>query len=410
MADLVMVIEDEKEIRDLVRYNLERAGFRVAVAADGEEGLERVFASRPDAVVLDLMLPGRTGLEVLRELRAEPMTRDVPVIVLTARAAEMDKLLGFEHGADDYLTKPFSPRELVARVQALLRRARPAGGPQAVEAGPLRVDPGHARGLVPRPAAGPHAARVRPARVPGAPPRTRALPRGVAAQGLGLRLRGRHPHGGRPRAPPAGEAGQGRAPDRDGPGLRLQAGRAGRGPLSAVMDLSQRARLVAGHVLVVVVALALMTALEARRQREWVAQRTGVELERAARQVGGRPRRPRRPGGGRGAPRGRRWATASRSWTAPGVCSATPRCRPADWRRWRTTPTARRSRRRCAAAPGGRCGTAAPSAWTWSTSRCRGRGGAGGGRAPGRAVARRARPGPLAAAAARWCRRRWRCC
>ena len=141
MADLVMVVEDEKEIRDLVRYNLERAGFRVAVAADGEEGLERIFGSRPDAVVLDLMLPGRTGLEVLRELRAEPMTRDLPVIVLTARAAEMDKLLGFEHGADDYLTKPFSPRELVARVQALLRRARSAGGSAAVEAGPLRVDP-----------------------------------------------------------------------------------------------------------------------------------------------------------------------------------------------------------------------------------------------------------------------------
>ncbi len=141
MADLVMVIEDEKEIRDLVRYNLERAGFRVAAAADGEEGLQRVFGSRPDAVVLDLMLPGRTGLEVLRELRAEPMTRDLPVIVLTARAAEMDKLLGFEHGADDYLTKPFSPRELVARVQALLRRTRPAGGPPAVEAGPVRVDP-----------------------------------------------------------------------------------------------------------------------------------------------------------------------------------------------------------------------------------------------------------------------------
>src|SRR5512141_678310 len=138
MADLVMVIEDEKEIRDLVRYNLERAGFRVATAADGEEGLERIFASRPDAVVLDLMLPGRSGLEVLRELRGEPVTREVPVVVLTARAAEMDKLLGFEHGADDYLTKPFSPRELVARLQALLRRSRPAAAGRALEAGPLR--------------------------------------------------------------------------------------------------------------------------------------------------------------------------------------------------------------------------------------------------------------------------------
>jgi len=142
MADLVLVIEDEKEIRDLVRYNLERAGFRVAAAEDGEAGLERIFASCPDAVVLDLMLPGRSGLEVLREVRAEPMTRDLPVLVLTARAAEMDKLLGFEHGADDYLTKPFSPRELVARLQALLRRARPSRAPVLIEVGPLVVDPG----------------------------------------------------------------------------------------------------------------------------------------------------------------------------------------------------------------------------------------------------------------------------
>jgi len=135
-----MVIEDEKEIRDLVRYNLEKAGFRVATAADGEAGLEQLFASRPDALVLDLMLPGMNGLEIVRELRAEPLTQDLPVLVLTARSAEMDKLLGFEQGADDYLTKPFSPRELVARVKALLRRARPAGPGHRLEVGPLRVD------------------------------------------------------------------------------------------------------------------------------------------------------------------------------------------------------------------------------------------------------------------------------
>ena len=141
MAELVMVIEDEKEIRDLLRYNLERAGFRVASAADGEQGLERVFASRPDALVLDLMLPGRSGLEVLREVRGEATTRDVPVLVLTARGAEMDKLLGFEHGADDYLTKPFSVRELIARLQALLRRSRPVKTETAIENGELRIDP-----------------------------------------------------------------------------------------------------------------------------------------------------------------------------------------------------------------------------------------------------------------------------
>ena len=140
MPPLVMVIEDEKEIRDLVRYNLERAGFRVAVVGDGEEGLQRLFASRPDLLVLDLMLPGRNGLEILREVRGEATTRDLPVIVLTARSAEMDKLLGFEHGADDYLTKPFSPRELVARVQALLRRTQPGPEEGVVTVGGLVVN------------------------------------------------------------------------------------------------------------------------------------------------------------------------------------------------------------------------------------------------------------------------------
>ena len=140
MSELVMLIEDEKEIRDLVRYNLEKAGYRVASAGDGEEGLKQLFASRPDALVLDLMLPGMNGLEIMRELRAEPLTHDLPILVLTARSAEMDKLLGFEQGADDYLTKPFSPRELVARVNALLRRTRPSGPGKAIEAGPLSVD------------------------------------------------------------------------------------------------------------------------------------------------------------------------------------------------------------------------------------------------------------------------------
>jgi DNA-binding response OmpR family regulator len=140
MSELVMVIEDEKEVRDLVRYNLERSGYRVSAIGDGEDGLERVFASRPDLVVLDLMLPGLTGLEVLRELRGEPATRDLPVLVLTARAAEMDRLLGFEHGADDYLVKPFSPRELVARVRALLRRSRPERESGVIGVGPLVVD------------------------------------------------------------------------------------------------------------------------------------------------------------------------------------------------------------------------------------------------------------------------------
>jgi DNA-binding response OmpR family regulator len=140
MSEFVLVIEDEKVISDLIRYNLEREGFRVASEADGEKGLDRLFSARPDVVILDLMLPGRNGLEVLRELRKDPTGRDIPVIVLTARSAEMDKLLGFEHGADDYLTKPFSPRELVARVRALLRRSQPIPTSGAIQAGRLRID------------------------------------------------------------------------------------------------------------------------------------------------------------------------------------------------------------------------------------------------------------------------------
>jgi two-component system phosphate regulon response regulator PhoB len=137
-----MVIEDEKEIRDLVRYNLEKAGYRVAAAADGEEGLKQLFASRPDALVLDLMLPGINGLEIVREVRGEPLTHDLPVLILTARSAEMDKLLGFEQGADDYLTKPFSPQELVLRVGAILRRMSAGGvGPSdVVSIGPVTID------------------------------------------------------------------------------------------------------------------------------------------------------------------------------------------------------------------------------------------------------------------------------
>jgi phosphate regulon transcriptional regulator PhoB len=139
----ILIVDDEREIRELLRYNLERQGYQVLTAKDGEEGLARIFATHPDLVLLDLLLPGLNGLEVLREVRAEPSTRDLPVLLLTARGAEMDKLLGFERGADDYITKPFSPREVIARVEAVLRRVLPARDSEAVEAGALTLD--HAR-------------------------------------------------------------------------------------------------------------------------------------------------------------------------------------------------------------------------------------------------------------------------
>jgi len=136
----ILVIDDEPEICELVSYNLAREGYRVLSERDGESGLERVFQSPPDLLVLDLLLPHKSGLEVLRAIRAEARTRTLPVLILTARGTEMDKLVGFEHGADDYLTKPFSPKELVARVSAILRRTRGEERIAPTEIGPLRFD------------------------------------------------------------------------------------------------------------------------------------------------------------------------------------------------------------------------------------------------------------------------------
>lgn len=120
----LLVIEDDPDIVELLRYNLEREGFRVLIATDGEHGLADAARHQPDLLLLDLMLPGLDGLEVCRRLRAQEGTRGIPVLVLTAKSEEADVVIGLEMGADDYLTKPFSPRELIARVRALLRRAQ----------------------------------------------------------------------------------------------------------------------------------------------------------------------------------------------------------------------------------------------------------------------------------------------
>ena len=127
MAKKILVVEDEEQIIRVVRAYLEQAGYEVSVARSGPEGLMRVRQERPDLVVLDLMLPGMDGLDVCRSIRRDSST---PIIMLTARAEEADKLVGLELGADDYMTKPFSPRELVARMRAVLRRA---GGEEQAE-------------------------------------------------------------------------------------------------------------------------------------------------------------------------------------------------------------------------------------------------------------------------------------
>ncbi|QDL91954.1 phosphate regulon transcriptional regulatory protein PhoB [Paroceanicella profunda] len=125
MAIRVLVVEDEEALSELLSYNLEKEGFTVTVAPDGEEALILVEESGPDIILLDWMLPNVSGLEIARQMRARVQTRDIPIIMLTARGAEEDRIRGLEIGADDYLTKPFSMSELLARMRAVLRRTRP---------------------------------------------------------------------------------------------------------------------------------------------------------------------------------------------------------------------------------------------------------------------------------------------
>jgi DNA-binding response OmpR family regulator len=137
----VLVIDDERDLIELVRYNLEKEGFDVISATDGDSGLNIAVKHRPALIVLDLMMPGKDGLEVCRQLRGDPRTNRVPIIMLTAKATEADRVVGLELGADDYVTKPFSPRELVARVKAVLRRSAAQQEPARVlGSGELLID------------------------------------------------------------------------------------------------------------------------------------------------------------------------------------------------------------------------------------------------------------------------------
>ena len=136
-----MIIEDEKDIADLVEYHLRQAGFPVLKAPDGPEGLELAKKQRPGLVILDLMLPTMDGKDVCRVLKSNSLTRSIPVLMLTAKAEEVDRIVGFELGADDYVTKPFSPRELVLRVKAILQRLDlEKEGQKTIRAGNLSID------------------------------------------------------------------------------------------------------------------------------------------------------------------------------------------------------------------------------------------------------------------------------
>lgn len=136
----ILVVEDEAAIRDMLRFALERAEFSVAAAADVPEARLRIAEQRPDLILLDWMMPGVSGLEFTRELKSSPTTHDLPIIMVTARGEEEDKVRGLNLGCDDYLSKPFSVAELVARIQAVLRRALPGGVNETMSVAGLQVD------------------------------------------------------------------------------------------------------------------------------------------------------------------------------------------------------------------------------------------------------------------------------
>jgi len=138
----ILIVEDERDVLDLLTLNLRKAGgFAITTASDGAAGLTKARAEKPDFIILDLMLPKMPGLEVCKILKTDPGTRHIPIMMLTAKAEEIDRIVGLEFGADDYVTKPFSPREVVLRIKAILRRGRGESDEETVTAGAITIDP-----------------------------------------------------------------------------------------------------------------------------------------------------------------------------------------------------------------------------------------------------------------------------
>ena len=141
MRAKLLIVDDEPAIREMVSFQLQRHGYGCQEAADANEAAEQIGKQRPDLILLDWMMPGKSGIDFAKELRADHYTRDIPIILLTARDDENDKILGFDAGADDYITKPFSPKELVARIKAVLRRTVPDKSSDRIEIAGLLLDP-----------------------------------------------------------------------------------------------------------------------------------------------------------------------------------------------------------------------------------------------------------------------------
>ena len=145
----ILIVEDEKDVIDLLILNFRKAGgFAVSTATDGANGLAKARSDKPDVIILDLMLPKMSGLEVCKLLKSDQATRHIPILMLTARAEEVDRIVGLEFGADDYVTKPFSPREVILRIKAILRRATAEETDDRLSAGPITIDPSRHEVLV----------------------------------------------------------------------------------------------------------------------------------------------------------------------------------------------------------------------------------------------------------------------
>jgi len=142
MGKTILVVDDEPDIVEIIQYNLEKSDFEVVVAEDGPGALEKAREEAPDLIVLDLMLPGLEGTDVCRLLKQDERTRSIPILMLTAKSEEMDRIIGLELGADDYVTKPFSPREIVLRVRNILRRRSPEDPEKPMRVGPMTMDIG----------------------------------------------------------------------------------------------------------------------------------------------------------------------------------------------------------------------------------------------------------------------------
>jgi two-component system phosphate regulon response regulator PhoB len=138
----ILIVEDERDVVDLLTLNLRKTGqFTITTSSDGAAGLQKAQAEKPAFIILDLMLPRMSGLEVCKVLKSDPETRHIPIMMLTAKAEEIDRIVGLEFGADDYVTKPFSPREVVLRIQAIMRRGGAAPGDERLAAGTISIDP-----------------------------------------------------------------------------------------------------------------------------------------------------------------------------------------------------------------------------------------------------------------------------